>query len=634
MRRILLVLVLLGLDSLPALAQAPAQAPAPPKDYPVGDIERIKAKLRRTDLPDTVRVKDLALLARALQSVDLPAARDYTLQRLGLVRRIGYRRQLPRAYLALGNIDANSGNYLAAERWYANGMAAAQQLHDTLSITDALNGMGSVASLTGDGRQAVRYFQQMDALLALQRPPDPRQRLIAKTNLSAAYGDMKDYQATVRINRQCLALLDQSDALPELRMTILVNLALGLKHLNRLDSAQLLLTQSQQLAIASRDDDGLSSALNALALLALDRQQWAVAEKLARQSLALAVRLGNQRHQETALHHLATSLHAQHRPGAYEALDRYLVLHDTLVSRDRSRAIATAHAQFNDVEQQAQIQSLQQQRRFDARAQALSRQRLWTLGAALAAVLAGLTVAAVQGLRLRRSRNELATARATQDRLYSLVAHDLRSPVAAFEGLSDLLGHYVARQDAVGLASLGGMLNQAAQSLRSLLENLLSWALHQRGELTAAPQAVPAADVLAETVALYQATATAANITLSQTAPPDLQLWADANMSRTIVRNLVGNALKATPNGGTVSLTAAVAGGGTATIVVQDTGSGFGTGQLGRPAARRPQSAADRAGLGLLLSRAFANAQGGTLTLGNAEGGGAVAVLTLPTKPV
>ena len=243
--------------------------------------------------------------------------------------------------------------------------------------------------------------------------------------------------------------------------------------------------------------------------------------------------------------------------------------------------------------------------------------------------------------RVRRQRtqlavqnDELAQARATQDRLYALIAHDLRSPVVAFTGLADLLHRYVAKGDTERLAGLGGRIRQAAQHLSELLDNLLNWAVSQRGELTPQPRPLRATELLADIAALYQNAATAADITLTTADPEGLLLRADPDMTRTILRNLAGNALKATPAGGTVALRADRDAAGRVCLRVTDSGPSLTAEALAQLNAAAPMlRVAGRdsgAGLGLLLSRSFAEAQGGSLVLGTVPAGGTEATLTLP----
>ncbi|WP_460503513.1 sensor histidine kinase, partial [Hymenobacter agri] len=173
---------------------------------------------------------------------------------------------------------------------------------------------------------------------------------------------------------------------------------------------------------------------------------------------------------------------------------------------------------------------------------------------------------------------------------------------------------------------------QAAQGLRALLDNLLSWALTQRGELTPTIEPLAVADLLAEAAELYQPSAEAADIILTaDLSDRTIYTLADLNMTRTILRNLISNALRATPAGGTIMLTAVDGPQDTVAIQVQDTGEGMSEAQLQLLLAATPRATAGRpAGLGLRLSRAFAQAQNGQLALFSRPGQGTTAVLTLP----
>ena len=112
------------------------------------------------------------------------------------------------------------------------------------------------------------------------------------------------------------------------------------------------------------------------------------------------------------------------------------------------------------------------------------------------------------------------------------------------------------------------------------------------------------------------------------------RLFADRNMTHTILRNLLSNALRATPPGGSIALSASPDQAGCLTLAVQDTGVGMDATQVQRlltetpisyPAGRRSPT-----GLGWRLSQSFARAQGGQLSLVSEPGQGTTVMLTLP----
>jgi signal transduction histidine kinase len=601
------------------------------------------AQLRRqlaSSPPDTNRVRQLGELSWELMDSAPDSSLRYGRQALALAQRLRYHRGELHSLNNLAALAFQVNDVLQATRYYQQAIRVVnlKDPRDSRALALALQGLANIAAGQGNFREAERYYQQVAARLTVPGPgQDPDDLGMLYANLTNFYTEWIEtgrapqaaLAAQERYARLAIANYHRGADLNLLGvgLDVLSDVHLRLQHY---DSAAICLTQAIVLHRRAGNIHGQAVSTSNLAAVRLQQQQWAAAAQEARASIQLAHQVVIPEVEAKSYDVLGHALLALgDAPAAYRAAQAERQLRDTLQSSARREALARLRVSFDTERKEGRIRELTQGQRLQQARATQQRQRLWALGGLLAVVGAGLAVAAVLALRLRRSRDELTTTRATQDRLYSLVAHDLRSPVLAFEGLADLLTYYVARQDTARLAGLGGRIQQTAQGLRGLLDNLLSWALHQRGELAAAPQAVDAHTILAEAVDLYQAVATTANITVAYTAAPGLRLWADANMTRTIVRNLLGNALKATPTGGSVHLTAEATPHHTATITVQDSGPGFRPEQLARPVARQPTGAADRAGLGLLLSQAFATAQDGTLVLANVPGGGASAVLTL-----
>ena len=102
---------------------------------------------------------------------------------------------------------------------------------------------------------------------------------------------------------------------------------------------------------------------------------------------------------------------------------------------------------FETERKESRIRALTQQAQLRQAQAARRQQQLWALAAVLATVLLGAGVGAILYVRLRRSRAALATMTESKDRLYALVAHDLRGPMHALAGLSGMIATYVRRGD-------------------------------------------------------------------------------------------------------------------------------------------------------------------------------------------
>ena len=332
-----------------------------------------------------------------------------------------------------------------------------------------------------------------------------------------------------------------------------------------------------------------------------------------------------------ALHLLAQSYAAQGRyDSAFRAQSQANVLVDTLHGRQQRAAVAEAETRYRTSLKEIRIRELTAKEAWQRRQNRLA----WLGASMLALLLGGVGYALVV---TRRLAHRLREARATQDRLYAVIGHDLRTPLTALEGLATLLDYY--RQpglaDPALLEEVTTEVRQTTSRLTGLLDNLLFWAANQSGELAYQPEALDAAALLHEVAALYAPAAKARQITVQVSPLADLPpLWADHNMVRTQLRNLLGNALKAAPANSAITL-AARAAGPNVELTVTDTGPGLSTAQLATlaaasagPAPRQPGQRGT--GLGLPLVRQLAQRQQSAFWLESAPGQGTTACLALP----
>ena len=641
------LLLALGAPAGPAPAQTPPVSPT----YRSRASDSLRADLRRATLPDSQRVLTLFSLEQEYYMNDDATALRIARQALALARRQGFARGELMLLSDLARICSSAEDLPQAERWaqelQRRALAAPPQLQRFRIV--ALQTLANVAVSQNNMPRALGYLRQSLPLLPLvANRPDSDFPLITYYGLSVGYTEMAVSQpppadSVVRLARaytRRFAGLARKLGRPDMLAEAYTSLG-QLADAAGTDSAAHYLRQAIALSqqISSRNQEAYTRGVWAGMEQRHHRYPAAIAQ--ARQAVALAQAVQAPGIEFESRDVLAAALAAAGQPAeAYRQALRARQLHDSTEKVNNQAGLQSLQVRFDTQRKEGQIKTLTQQQQLQQAQVRQQQQRLWMLGLGLAVVALGATAVAVLALRLRRSRallavqnEQLIQTRATQDRLYALVAHDLRSPVIAFAGLADLLNSYVKRQNTTGLASLGGHIRQAAQSLSELLDNLLNWALNQRGELTPQPRPLRATELLAEIANLYQNAADAAAVTLTVEAPADLLVQADANMTRTILRNLTGNALQATPSGGHVHLRASRHPDGIS-LQVADTGRGLTAETLAQLAASPPLHVASNgsgAGLGLLLSRNFAEAQGGHLVLANlADGTGTTATLILP----
>jgi signal transduction histidine kinase len=196
----------------------------------------------------------------------------------------------------------------------------------------------------------------------------------------------------------------------------------------------------------------------------------------------------------------------------------------------------------------------------------------------------------------------------TKDKLFSIISHDLRSPLNSLRGALDLLEMQNLSQ--ADFQRISTDLRKNVDTVHGTLENLLQWAYTQMKGINTQTQVIDLKDITDEITALYQAVATEKEINLSNLVRSKILIKADKNQIRLVIRNLVGNALKFTQAGGKVTLSAEILE-NRMIFTVADTGVGMNTVELGSlfssqaHFSKRGTANEKGTGLGLLLCKEF-----------------------------
>lgn len=236
---------------------------------------------------------------------------------------------------------------------------------------------------------------------------------------------------------------------------------------------------------------------------------------------------------------------------------------------------------------------------------------------------------------LNEANGELKKHNADKDRFISILAHDLRSPFTVILGYSELLLENIHKIDINKIETFVKEIFQSTQLTFTLLEDVLKWAKMQSGKIIFEPQKLSFKVICLKSLEFLIPVANAKNIKINIPAADNINVFADINMLKTILRNLVSNAIKFTNKDGTININA-VENSENVTISVADNGIGIRPDSLTRLFdISQNHTTSDLAGekgsgLGLVLCKDFVEKHGGIIWVESEFGKGSEFKFTLP----
>ena len=231
--------------------------------------------------------------------------------------------------------------------------------------------------------------------------------------------------------------------------------------------------------------------------------------------------------------------------------------------------------------------------------------------------------------------SELNESNASKDKFFSIIAHDLKNPFSSIIGLSEMLIEEIKSSDNQAIKEYSGLINVSAVRTFRLLENLLEWANTQRGKTSFTPVSLNLNELFNEDFGIFLELAKGKNIQLKNSIRDNLTILADKNMLKTILRNLISNAIKFTHKNGKVEVNAIIEN-QYLKISIIDNGIGM-TKEIIEKLFKIDANLSTRGtenekgtGLGLILCKEFVEKHGGKIWVESEDGKGSIFRFILP----
>lgn len=236
---------------------------------------------------------------------------------------------------------------------------------------------------------------------------------------------------------------------------------------------------------------------------------------------------------------------------------------------------------------------------------------------------------------LKHKNEELLQLVNTRDRMFSIIAHDLRSPFNTILGFTDLLSDAFDKSEIDRMRQYAKYVHNASVSVFNLLENLLMWARSQTGQISFNPKDADLDDIILDTLNLVKETSSKKIQIIDSVNYKNYRVFMDIDMMRSVFRNILTNAVKFTAEGGLIRISSSKVG-DLVEVDISDNGVGMEQELIEQiltnvEVESSLGTAGEKgAGMGLFIVHKFVKMNGGTLSIQSEKGRGSAFKFTLP----
>lgn len=524
----------------------------------------------------------------------------YSKNALKLSEQINYYKGQTRAYIGIGNFHSDKGEYEEAIANYQKAQKAADLVNSKQLNLTVQNVMAGLYDYKGDYAEALsRYLKCIELAKELK---DNDMLSIINENIANLYASQENYEQAIlfykavkRINKEIgnevysaetmsniasvyadmgeldyamfnvnnsIATFEKHQIMDWLAYAYEVKGKTYLKD-NDYKWALYWFKQSELLHDELEDDRGKSSLLNGMAEAYLGQGKDSISEQYALEAYTISKQINM--HED--LQRSAKTLYRINKnkgdfDTALEYHEIYQTIHDTTVSSKSEKSLMMLMTKLGFERQKEDL--------IDKNTKALASQKRY-IYAALFILMIFLAVTLIvrrnekiqkklnielyhKTAKLVENEKKLRNINETKDKLFSIIGHDLRGPIGAFQGLLTL--YREGEIDGDDFLQFIPKLGADIDNISFTLNNLLSWGQTQMNGSVTKPSIVPLSSLVNDNINLLTEIAKAKSITVTNKVEQSVMSWSDSNQVDIVIRNLISNAIKFTQNDGLITLSA------------------------------------------------------------------------------
>jgi len=488
----------------------------------------------------------------------------YGLEALEIARYLDNSLWLYKIQLRLGHVFKKIGNIDDALYYYLEALKHAEKLEDARRKSLIYSSLGSLYRVSKDYDQAIYYYSLgIESLRLAENRIDSTNLARSLMNTGEFFRIIGKYDSAITYFEESSIIFQKIDYLKGSAYTIG---NIGLVHAHRGEHSIAKSKIDSASAILKEMGDYYPIAVYDLYIADIYKENNDLERAIdyVQHSLEIAIDQSLKEQIRDANLKLSELYDAKNNyQKAYYHQSKYLAYRDSINNEDKIREIADLRTEYEVSKRENEIALLKSEKRTQ-----------YIIFASMAVIIILLGLVSFLYYRNSRKRytlnlilkerkeeaeaqrDQLEAVNETREKFLSIIAHDLMGPVNSFKGLSTIMRMSIDSQDIKDLNDIHKVFDKTVNNLSTLLTNLLDWSVTQQGHIPYNPEKVEFKNLANELVDLFFNTAESKSIRLITKIPDEYFLWADINSVKTILRNLVSNALKFTDEGGEILLSA------------------------------------------------------------------------------
>jgi two-component system sensor histidine kinase/response regulator len=610
------------------------------------NTDSIEHKIRLAQA-DTNKVILLNNLITDLREKDLNRANDLAEEAYELSVKLNYKRGLGHALENMGWLSYRSGDYSTAFELSMEAIKINGEINAKAELAQCFN---NIAAINFEQRQYILAIDNFKKAFRIGKEIGD-DRVICRSLNNIAFAFVTKHEIDSARHYAVMALREGENA-SDKYMIGFSRRILGDIFFEEKSFRQSVEYYQSCIAIANAIDNNAlrSSTLHRMGRIYNEMRNPDAALRYLLPNIALSEKYGFKDELERS-YKLASEAYALKHDidHAFEYQSKYVAIHDDIYNQKNSERLSLMQIKFDTHVKEAEIDLLTKESML--KKQEIDRQRVWmffysgclSLLLILAFVLFSNNsrfkkvnrLLAEQNKKIHGQAQQLSNLNTTKDKLFSIISHDLRSPVASLKGMMEILSNDKLSQ--TEFARLTRQLHLNLDSLYDDLDNLLQWAQSQLKGLQPAPEVVNLKKAVEEKFALFHTSAKNKGVSLINDVDESVKVFADKNHIGLILRNLIANAIKFNPTEGKVKVASKLRG-DIVEISVSDSGIGISLDDLNKlfnaeTHFTKPGTNQEKGvGIGLLITKEFVDINGGNIWVTSELGKGSEFTFTLSAK--